>query len=100
MLLLDLPVDILVESLLPRLDISSLTRLSETCWYLNDLCNDERLWRGRVEADYPPSIRSSKDDRGYKALYRRLKDVQVYTWGENSDKRLGFNDQDNVDRDT
>lgn len=96
--LLDLPVDIFLDSLLPRLDTSSLARLSETCRYLNQLCNDDRLWRERVEADYPRSI--GQGGCGYKALYRRLKDVKIYTWGENSDKRLGFNDQDNVDRDT
>ncbi|KAI8144748.1 regulator of chromosome condensation 1/beta-lactamase-inhibitor protein II [Fennellomyces sp. T-0311] len=86
---LDLPTDILVDNILYNLDAQSLEQLSSAHPSLRPLANDELLWKHRVFTDYNLPHDSTFRHSGWKQLYSRLKNSAVYTWGENSDRRLG-----------
>ncbi|KAI9275741.1 regulator of chromosome condensation 1/beta-lactamase-inhibitor protein II [Phascolomyces articulosus] len=95
-----LPIDILLDHIIPRLDVASLCQVSYTCHLFYRLCNDEFIWQYRVSADFALPMNTDRLKNGWKKLYIQLDRAQTYTWGENSDKRLGFSDHDNVERDT
>ncbi|KAI9484406.1 regulator of chromosome condensation 1/beta-lactamase-inhibitor protein II [Zychaea mexicana] len=89
MKLLDLPLEILIDNILYNLDAQSLERLSCANKTLRRLVDDELLWKHRVFADYNLPHDSSFRHSGWKRLYSKLQDSVVYTWGDNSDGRLG-----------
>ncbi|KAI9018536.1 regulator of chromosome condensation 1/beta-lactamase-inhibitor protein II [Phycomyces nitens] len=89
----DLPWTVWQQVILPLLDASSLARLSETSRHFYQLANDEYLWRNLVFDDYNLSHDVSYREKGWKTLYGQLEHSAVYTWGENSDGRLGFGQQ-------
>lgn len=100
MMLCNLPLDILLEQTLPCLDVSNLSTLSSTCRLFYILCNDDRVWKERVVSDFGLLLPLNTKQYTWKQLYIELDQGQrIYTWGENSDKRLGFGDQDNSGRD-
>ncbi|KAI7847838.1 regulator of chromosome condensation 1/beta-lactamase-inhibitor protein II [Circinella umbellata] len=95
-----LPIDILLYHIILRLKVTSLTQLSKTCQLFYRLCNDESIWQYRVTTDFSLPMNTDRLKHGWKRLYIQLDCAHTYTWGENSDKRLGFNDQDQLERDT
>ena len=95
-----LPIDILLYHVIPRLEVTTLTQLSSTCQLFYRLCNDEYIWQYRVTTDFSLPMNTDRLKYGWKRLYIQLDSAQTYTWGENSDKRLGFNDQGQAERDT
>lgn len=99
-MLYNLPLDILLEQTLPCLDVTNLATLSSTCHLFYILCNDDRVWKGRVISDFGLLLPLNTKRYTWKQLYIELDQGQrIYTWGENSDKRLGFGDQENAGRD-
>ena len=95
-----LPIDILLDHVLPRLDVADLAQVSAACQLFYRLANDELIWQHRVTTDFALPMNTDRLKRGWKRLYIQFDRAQAYTWGENSDKRLGFSDQDHAERDT
>ncbi|KAI9314427.1 regulator of chromosome condensation 1/beta-lactamase-inhibitor protein II [Dichotomocladium elegans] len=91
MKLIELPPDVLY-SIFSKLSATSLARLERTCRRLRELCNDDLLWKHLVIDDYNVPSCSTYRSSGWKAFYSRLSNSRVFTWGENSDGRLGHRD--------
>jgi SCF-associated factor 1 len=77
---LDLADELILRilALLPHGDLLS---LSCTNHRLNEICEDEILWRNKLQDDFNFPVQSTARISGWKAFYRSLKRPNVYTWG-------------------
>ena len=104
--LLDVPSEVLLEHLLPRLDVKDLLHLSGASKLLHRLCvsphysassssrqNDERTWGRLCLRDYHnanlPELLAAKTIPN-KKLYAGLKHARVFVWGSTDHGRLGL----------
>lgn len=93
MLLSDLPLDLLLDSLFPLLPLLSLLSLSAANRNFRQLITgdlSEPLWRDRLvhELNFPAD--SSARTTGFYDLYKRVATSVPYTWGQASNGRLGI----------
>jgi SCF-associated factor 1 len=85
----DLPVDVLIQDLLPRLNYHSILALTETCQKFYTLCNDEALWKKLALREFHIPAHATFRNKGWKDIFSKLNDPVVYTWGEGTHYRLG-----------
>ncbi|KAG2175848.1 hypothetical protein INT44_000326 [Umbelopsis vinacea] len=94
----DLPVDLLIQDLCPRLDFHSLIALSGTCRQFQTFCNDEAIWKKLVLREFHIPVYATFRNRGWKEIYSKLHDPVVYTWGEGTYYRLGHKQREVLGR--
>ncbi|KAF8514431.1 regulator of chromosome condensation 1/beta-lactamase-inhibitor protein II [Hysterangium stoloniferum] len=88
--LTDIPLEVLIDDLLPYVALESIPSLSATCKYLASVCDDDTFWKRKLKEDYNFSDSSNARTKGYKFLYRGVKNSTCYVWGLNDDNRLGL----------
>ncbi|KAG1746599.1 regulator of chromosome condensation 1/beta-lactamase-inhibitor protein II [Suillus paluster] len=86
----DLPVEVLLDNLLPWLAIPDLLHLGETDRFFARLCNDETFWKRKLQEDFNFTDERTARISGWKRLYRGLRNPKTYVWGEASKGRLGL----------
>ncbi|KAM3579561.1 hypothetical protein VKS41_008019 [Umbelopsis sp. WA50703] len=89
MLLSNLPVDVLIQDLLPRLPYKTLIELSKTSKFFYRLCGDESLWKKLALRELHIPAYATFRNRGWKDIFAKLHHPVVYTWGEGTHYRLG-----------
>lgn len=92
MKLSDLPLDVLIQDLLPRLPYRALIDLSKTSKFFYRLCGDESLWKKLALRELHIPTYATFRNRGWKDIFSKLHDPLVYTWGEGTYYRLGHTD--------
>lgn len=75
-----LPVETLLDNLLPLLSIADVLSLTCTSKFFALLCNDDTSWKLRLQEDYNFSIRNARDT-GFKTIYKGIRKPSVYVWG-------------------
>ncbi|KAG9019201.1 hypothetical protein FRB90_005276 [Tulasnella sp. 427] len=91
MAITDLPVELLLDHVLPTLDLSSLLALAQTNKFFANLCSDDTFWRLKLGSDY--NFTSNADtarESGWKVIYKGIRKPSVYTWGVAGQGRLGI----------
>ncbi|KAH8832685.1 regulator of chromosome condensation 1/beta-lactamase-inhibitor protein II [Flagelloscypha sp. PMI_526] len=86
----DIPVEVFTDHIFPSLPIRSLLRLASTCTLFAGLCEDETVWKRRIDQDYNFSGAGTARTSGWKFIYKGLFKPRVYVWGEKSQGRLGL----------
>ncbi|KAG0709314.1 regulator of chromosome condensation 1/beta-lactamase-inhibitor protein II [Suillus ampliporus] len=86
----DLPVEVLLDNLLPWLAIPDLIHLGQTDHFFARLCNDETFWKRKLQEDFNFTDERTARISGWKRLYRGLRNPKTYVWGESSKGRLGL----------
>ncbi|KAG9006088.1 hypothetical protein FRB94_000993 [Tulasnella sp. JGI-2019a] len=87
----DLPVELLLDHLLPTLAIPDLLALTRTNRFIASVCNDDILWKLRLKRDFNFTANAdTARESGFKVLYRGLRKPSVYTWGATGQSRLGL----------
>jgi SCF-associated factor 1 len=89
-MLSDLPIEVLLDNVLPWLAIPDLIHLGETNRFFARLCNDETFWKRKLEEDFNFTDERTARISGWKRLYRGLRNPKSYVWGETSKGRLGL----------
>lgn len=89
-ILSDLPIEVLLDNLLPWLAIPDLIHLGETSHFFARLCNDETFWKRKLEEDFNFTDERTARISGWKHLYRGLRNPKTYVWGDPSKGRLGL----------
>ncbi|KAG1881190.1 regulator of chromosome condensation 1/beta-lactamase-inhibitor protein II [Suillus subluteus] len=89
-MLSDLPIEVLLDNLLPWLAIPDLIHLGETSHFFAQLCNDETFWKRKLEEDFNFTDERTARISGWKRLYRGLRNPKTYVWGDPSKGRLGL----------
>jgi SCF-associated factor 1 len=84
-----LPYQLIIDDIVPLIDLHSLLALRTTSKDFARLVDDELVWRRRIKADYHFPLRSSARRQGWKQLYKGLSQPELYTWGDIGNSRLG-----------
>ncbi|EJD41130.1 RCC1/BLIP-II [Auricularia subglabra TFB-10046 SS5] len=85
----DLPVELMLDNLLPYLQLKDLLALAATSKYFTILINDDTFWQRKLESEYNFTSRETARKTGWKAIYRGMHRPQVFVWGASSNGRLG-----------
>lgn len=64
-----IPIDVLIYDILPRTPLSELMRLCRTNKYINNLCQNEQLWKQKLVYDFPHVDVPNTVSNGWKDFY-------------------------------
>lgn len=79
--LLDIPVDVLLDNLLPSVAVPDLLNLSSTNRFFAVLGADDTFWKRKLEEDFNFSAAGTARTTGWKVIYKGLSKPRIYTWG-------------------
>jgi SCF-associated factor 1 len=79
--LADLPVEVLLDHLLPELTISGLLSLTCTSRFFADLGEDDTLWKRKLYDDFNFTGEGTARMSGWKFIYRGLAHPKAFVWG-------------------
>ena len=77
----DLPVELVLDHLLPNLPVRDLLALGATNHQYATLCDDELLWKERCKQDFNFSSSRTARTKGWKFIYKGLRNPKVFVWG-------------------
>lgn len=77
----DIPVEVLLDNLLPSLLIPDLLHLGSTNHFFAALCNDDTFWKRKLQQDFNFSDESTARSTGWKFIYQGLSRPRTYVWG-------------------
>ncbi|KAG8703469.1 hypothetical protein FRC09_004147 [Ceratobasidium sp. 395] len=86
----DLPIELLIDSLLPALALRDLLNLACTNKFFAAVCADDTFWRRKTTLEYNFSGAESARTSGFRNVYRGLRRPRVFVWGETSHSRLAL----------
>ncbi|KAG8873845.1 hypothetical protein FRB97_006414 [Tulasnella sp. 331] len=87
----DLPVEVLLDHLLPILALQDLLALARTNKFIASVCQDDILWKLKLKRDFNFTANAdTARESGFKVIYRGLRKPSVYTWGAAGQSRLGL----------
>ncbi|OCF36509.1 hypothetical protein I316_01758 [Kwoniella heveanensis BCC8398] len=92
----DIPAEVVLEFLLPALQLKDLVSLSAVNRQFNVLTNDSSLWRQKTLTDFnfPAASHPSSPSPGWwKRVYLGLLHPKAYVWGSSDNSRLGQADR-------
>jgi SCF-associated factor 1 len=76
-----LPVEVLLDHVLPTLPTQGLLNLSSTSRQFADLGDDDTLWKRKLLEEFNFSGEGTARTSGWKFIYRGLSRPQTYVWG-------------------
>ena len=79
--LTDIPIEVLLDNLLTLLSIKDLLSLTQVSRDFALLCSDDTFWKRKVEKDYNFSDIATARTKGYKFLYKGIRNAKTYVWG-------------------
>lgn len=77
----DLPVEIFLDCIFTFLPVRDLLNFGATNRFFNSVLSDEAFWHRRIEQDFNFSGSDTARQTGWKFLYKRLSNPDVYVWG-------------------
>ncbi|KAG9127297.1 hypothetical protein FRC07_014967 [Ceratobasidium sp. 392] len=86
----DLPIELLIDSLLPALVLRDLLALACTSKFFATVCADDTFWKRKTTWEYNFSGAESARTSGFRHVYRGLRSPRVFVWGEQSHSRLAL----------
>ncbi|KAJ3878335.1 regulator of chromosome condensation 1/beta-lactamase-inhibitor protein II [Lentinula edodes] len=88
--IIDIPLEIFLDNLLPRLPLVDLLQLQSTNKFFAQLCGDETFWKKKLAQDFNFPDESTARRSGWKFIYLRLTKPRVFVWGRKEHGRLGI----------
>lgn len=76
-----LPLELLIDSLLPWLELRDLLALARTSRFFALVCSDDTFWKRKTAEEYNFPGAASARTSGFKHLYRGLRKPRVFVWG-------------------
>jgi len=77
----DIPIEVLLDNLLPSLPVPDLLRLGSTNRFFASLCNDDTFWKRKLQQDFNFSDEGTARSTGWKFIYQGLSRPRTYVWG-------------------
>ena len=77
----DIPVDVLLDNVLPSIPVADLLHLGSTNKFFALLCADDTFWKRRLLQDYNFSGAATARKSGWKFIYRGLTNPRIFVWG-------------------
>ncbi|KAF8906226.1 hypothetical protein CPB84DRAFT_426868 [Gymnopilus junonius] len=86
----EIPVEVLLDNLLPYIPVRDLLSLTSCSKFFSILCSDDALWKRKLFEDFNFTGQGTARTNGWKFIYRGLFDPRVFVWGEKTNGRLGL----------
>lgn len=78
----DLPIELLLDHLLPLLPLKDLLSLTRTCKSVAAVCDDDTLWKLKLKRDFNFTANAdTARESGFKVIYKGISKPSLYTWG-------------------
>lgn len=77
----DIPVELLIDNLLPFCDAKDAFSLGCTNKFFALITTDDMFWKRRLAADYNFTGSETARTSGWKFIYQRLRRPRVFVWG-------------------
>jgi SCF-associated factor 1 len=77
----DIPVDVLLDNVLPSVPVTDLLHLGSTNRFFATLVSDDLFWKRKLQEDFNFSGAGTARTSGWKFIYRGLSDPKVFVWG-------------------
>ena len=77
----DVPVDVLLDNILPSIPVPDLLRLASTNRFFAILGADDTFWKRKLQDDFNFSGMGTARTSGWKIIYKGLSKPRIYTWG-------------------
>jgi SCF-associated factor 1 len=77
----DIPIEVVLDNLLPLLPIADLQHFAATNKFFYALCSDETFWKRKLHEDYNFPESDTARTTGWKFIYKRLANPKIYVWG-------------------
>lgn len=77
----DVPVDVLLDNLLPSIEVTDLLSLASTSRFFAILGADDTFWKRKLQEDFNFSGAGTARTSGWKVIYKGLSKPRIYTWG-------------------
>ncbi|CUA74633.1 hypothetical protein RSOLAG22IIIB_05641 [Rhizoctonia solani] len=97
--IIDLPIELLIDHLLPCIPLQDLLSLSCACKYFALVCGDDTFWKRKTREEYNFEGAGSARTSGFKHLYRGLRHPRVFVWGDGGNSRLALDKRKHSDHD-
>jgi SCF-associated factor 1 len=81
MSMLDIPVEVFLDNLLPWLTVYSLLSLGCTNRFFASLCADDTFWKRKLLSDFNFSGIGTARTSGWKFIYKGLRNPRLFVWG-------------------
>jgi len=91
-LLTDLPVEVLVDNVLPLVELSDIGSLAATSRALAAVSADDTFWKRKCDDDFNFTSSETARTSGWKVLYKGLFRPRIFVWGDRGSGRLGVID--------
>ncbi|KAF8202318.1 regulator of chromosome condensation 1/beta-lactamase-inhibitor protein II [Pholiota molesta] len=88
--LTNLPIEVLLDNVLPFVPAPDLSQLAQCNKLFSVLCADETIWKRKVLEDFNFSGQGTARTSGWKFIYKGLFKPRVFVWGEKANGRLGL----------
>ena len=79
--LTDLPVEVLIDNVLPAVDLADLGSLAATNKVMAAICADDTFWKRKCLDDFNFHSGETARTSGWKVLYRGLFRPMIFVWG-------------------
>ena len=79
--LADLPVEVLIDNVLPAVDLADLGSLAAASKFMSVICADDTFWKRKCLEDFNFSGGETARRSGWKLLYRGLFRPKIFVWG-------------------
>ncbi|CAE6403869.1 unnamed protein product [Rhizoctonia solani] len=96
--IIELPIELLIDHLLPCIPLRDLLSLSCTCKYFALVCRDDTFWKRKTSEEYNFEGAGSARTSGFKHLYRGLRHPRVFVWGDAGNGRLALDKRKHTKR--
>ncbi|CAE7217054.1 unnamed protein product [Rhizoctonia solani] len=97
--IVELPIELLIDHLLPCIPLQDLLSLSRTSKYFALVCGDDTFWKRKTSEEYNFEGAGSARTSGFKHIYRGLRHPRVFVWGDGGNYRLALNKRKHSDHD-
>ncbi|GAB1518091.1 hypothetical protein RhiTH_001150 [Rhizoctonia solani] len=97
--IIELPIELLIDHLLPCIPLRDLLSLSCTCKYFALVCGDDTFWKRKASEEYNFEGAGSARTSGFKHLYRGLRHPRVFVWGDAGNGRLALDKRKHMNHD-
>jgi SCF-associated factor 1 len=78
---LNVPVDVLLDNLLPSIPVPDLLNLASTNRFFSILAADDTFWKRKLQDDFNFSSAGTARTSGWKVIYKGISNPRIYTWG-------------------
>jgi len=77
----DIPVELLIDNILPFCEAKDVLSLGCTNKFLALVTTDDMLWKRKLAVDYNFTGSETARTSGWKFIYQRLRNPRVFVWG-------------------